>query len=417
MAGYFHERLNTGTKDPLKAKAIVFAQGDAHAALVFCDLVSVPASVTVRARQQAAARTGIPAGHIGIAATHSHTGPLFHGPMEKILRERAVAEKGKDPHEFGYAAALTNRLVEALVKACEAVAPASLEVGRAEEKGVSFHRRFHMKDGTVRTNPGQGNPDVVRPAGPIDPEVGILLARGRAGPVASLTVFACHLDTVGGTDYSADYPFFLERDLRILLGDSFVSLFGAGPCGNINHVDVTVKERLRTETIGATLARRVAGQLPRLAAVEPALAVRNARVDVPLQVPTPRQVEEANAARPKVGSRELPFLKQVETVRVLHLLDLPNPYPLEVQAFRLGRDVAVVTLPGEVFVELGLAIKRASPFRHTFVVELANDNPAYVPTREAFPQGAYEVENSRVAPGGGEKLVETAVALLEELKP
>jgi hypothetical protein len=76
-----------------------------------------------------------------------------------------------------------------------------------------------------------------------------------------------------------------------------------------------------------------------------------------------------------------------------------------------------VTLPGEVFVEFGLAIRKASPFKKTFVVELANDNPAYVPTREAFTQGAYEVVNSRVQPGGGEKLVETAIELLKELKP
>ena len=73
---------------------------------------------------------------------------------------------------------------------------------------------------------------------------------------------------------------------------------------------------------------------------------------------------------------------------------------LEVQVLRLSRDTAIVTLPGEIFVELGLAIKRQSPFAHTFVVELANDNCAYVPNRAAFAQGAYEVENSRVAPGG-----------------
>ena len=76
---------------------------------------------------------------------------------------------------------------------------------------------------------------------------------------------------------------------------------------------------------------------------------------------------------------------------------------------------AIVTLPGEIFVELGLAIKRRSPFPNTFVVELANDNCAYVPTREAFAQGAYEVENSRIAPGGGEALVEEAVKLLQAL--
>jgi len=78
--------------------------------------------------------------------------------------------------------------------------------------------------------------------------------------------------------------------------------------------------------------------------------------------------------------------------------------------------VAVVGLPGEVFVDLGLAIKRASPFATTLVVELCNDAPGYIPTRKAFAEGSYETVNSRVETGGGEKMVETAVRLLNELK-
>jgi hypothetical protein len=92
-----------------------------------------------------------------------------------------------------------------------------------------------------------------------------------------------------------------------------------------------------------------------------------------------------------------------------------NTLPMEVQVFRLSDDVAIVALPGEVFVELGLAIKKASPFATTLVIELANNSPAYIPTREAFFDGDYEVINSRVKPGGGEMLVDTALRLLREL--
>jgi neutral ceramidase len=83
---------------------------------------------------------------------------------------------------------------------------------------------------------------------------------------------------------------------------------------------------------------------------------------------------------------------------------------------RLAPEVAVVTLPGEVFVELGLAIKRASPFRTTLVIELANDNPAYIPTKKAFAEGSYETVNSRVQPGSGEQMAEAATRLLKELR-
>jgi hypothetical protein len=110
------------------------------------------------------------------------------------------------------------------------------------------------------------------------------------------------------------------------------------------------------------------------------------------------------------------FLEQVETAKIVDLaLRKSDSIPLEVQAFRLSRDVAIVTLPAEVFVELGLAIKRASPFKTTLVIELANDDPAYIPTQKAFAEGSYETVNSRVVPGSGEKMVEAAVKLLKEL--
>ena len=89
---------------------------------------------------------------------------------------------------------------------------------------------------------------------------------------------------------------------------------------------------------------------------------------------------------------------------------------MEVQVFRVADDVAIVGLPGEVFVELGMAIKRASPFKHTIVIELCNDAPGYVPTLKAFGEGSYETVNSRVLPGGGEILVDEAIRLLREIR-
>src|SRR5579875_3268044 len=99
MAGYFNERLNTGTHDPLQAKALVLRQGDEGAALEFCDLVGIARQVSDRARQLAAKKTGIPASNILIAATHSHTGPLYSGAMREYFHDRAIADKGSDPHE------------------------------------------------------------------------------------------------------------------------------------------------------------------------------------------------------------------------------------------------------------------------------------------------------------------------------
>jgi len=425
MAGYFSERLNTGTHDPLMAKAIVLRQGDQQAALVFCDLIGLPAELTGPVRRAAEEKTGIPAANIMIAATHAHTGPLFFGTLRRHFHEQATAKGGTDPHEKqDYSAQLAGKLVEVIATAKAAVKPVKLQAAIAKQQGLSFNRRFHMKDGSVRFNPGKLNPDIVRPAGPIDPDVGILLVRSAAGdrPLASLCVFALHLDTVGGAEYSADYPYFLEQSLRQKLGERFVSLFGNGTCGDINHVDVSHNRRQQgqeeAKRIGETLAATVQGGSASLKDLKgPSLAVRSEVVEAPLQQPTAEDIAWAEEAINKVGTKDLSFLDQVKAYKIKSLRSRgAKTLPMTVQAFRLGEDMAIVALPGEVFVDLGLAIKRASPFAVTLVVELANDSPSYVPTRKAFAEGSYETVNSRVQPGGGEMLVEAAGRLLKQLK-
>lgn len=420
MSGYFYERLSTGAANPLHAKALVLRQGDQRLALVFCDLIGVPLEVSSQARRQAAEKTGIPAANILVAGTHSHTGPLYFGALRRHFHEQAMAKGGSDPQEqVDYAADLTAKIVRAVAEADAAARPARLEAGAARQAGLAFNRRYHMKDGSVRFNPGPLNPNIVRPAGPTDPQVGIVLVRdaGDARPAAAVVNFAMHLDTTGGTLYAADYPFYLEQALRETLGERFTLLFGTGTCGDINHVDITKKERPKSDAIGRTLAATVQMALPGLKAVaSPALAARSETLRVPLQRYTPEQLAKAREDIRKVGTRQLAFLAEVETCKILSLeMRGGDTMPLEVQAFRLGKDVAIVGLPGEVFVELGLAIKRASPFPTTLVVELCGDDPAYIPTKKAFAEGSYETVNSVIAPGGGELLVEAAVRLLKTL--
>jgi len=319
-----------------------------------------------------------------------------------------------------YAEALVEKLAGVIAQADAAAKPVRLAAGSTEQQSLSFNRRFHMKNGTVRFNPGVLNPDIVRVAGPVDPEVGMVFlqeAEGDNDAVAAIVNFALHLDTVGGTKYAADYPYYLEQSLREQYGDKFVLLFGTGTCGDINHIDVTKKERLKTDYIGRTLAETVKAKKESLKAVaEPLLAVRSRIIEAPLQQFGPEKVAWAGEKIKKVGTRELSFLEQVEAYKILATqMHSGQTIPLEVQVFRLSRDVAVVGLPGEVFVDLGLAIKRASPFATTLVIELCQDAPGYIPTRKAFAEGSYETVNSRIAPGGGEMMAEAAIRLLKEL--
>jgi hypothetical protein len=172
------------------------------------------------------------------------------------------------------------------------------------------------------------------------------------------------------------------------------------------------------ETLGKALAVTVKEATRKAKDVQrPALAVRSRIVHAPLATYSEMDLAWAKEA---LGSR-MSFLMGVRARRIVSLAELREEYgesmPVEVQAFRIAGDLAIVTLPGEVFVELGLAIKEGSPFANTLVIELANSNRTrYVPTRKAFCEGDYEVVNSRLESGGGEMMVEAAVALLEELK-
>ncbi|HOD81053.1 MAG: Neutral/alkaline non-lysosomal ceramidase [Planctomycetes bacterium ADurb.Bin126] len=418
MSGYFHERLSDGVLDPLRAKAMVLAQGGRKLAIVSCDVIALTREITDPARKRIAEALKIPPANVLISATHTHTGPLYMGVLRDYFHQRAVDKTGSDDCEKDpYPPRLIEGIVQAVTKAHAALKPVRLEAGSARQEGLSFNRRFHMQDGSVVFNPGVLNPRIVRPAGPIDPQVGIVLCRDAADGKAlgGIVNFALHLDTTGGTKYSADYPHYLEQSLRRTLGEQFVCLYGTGTCGDINHIDVTRRERLTAERIGATLADTVAAKTGSLGAVHADLAAQSRTIELPLPQFTDEQIDQARADMPKVGTRELPFLGQVEACRRLAVHKRgAATMKHEVQVLRLGRELAVVGLPGEVFVELGQAVKKASPFQTTLVIELAQDCPAYVPTRKAFAEGSYETVNTHVTSGGGERLAETACELLKQ---
>jgi neutral ceramidase len=358
-----------------------------------------------------------------ICATHTHTGPLFDDVRRYYFHQAAVAQYGTDPHEtIDYPAFLIRRLAEVISKGQASLRPAELALGVARQEGVAFNRRYWMKNGQVRFNPGQLNTNIVRPAGPIDPDIAILQARdARTGrPFAGATVFAMHSDTVGGTLYSADYEYFVEQTLRHSFGSNYISAFGLGTCGDINHIDVSKQEPVAgfpvAERIGRTLGQTVLKACSHLSTIkEPILAARSSTLPIALQSVSPEQVADAKAMLDKLADAKTDFFTKVTAVKVLDLERRGSSLPMEVQVFRLDGDTVIVCLPGEIFVELGLAIKHASPFPRTIVLSICNDRPSYVPTRKAFAEGSYEVTNSRVVPGTGEKLVETALELLNQL--
>ncbi|MGE3820313.1 MAG: hypothetical protein AB7I30_12905 [Isosphaeraceae bacterium] len=422
MAGYYFARAAEGVHDDLYAKALVIESGGAKAALVALDLISTTRDMVEEARREIEAATGIPGGSVMISATHAHTGPVLRG-----RGERDVALGGDTDPVVTFRKGLPGKIARAVQQADAALAPARLSVAHGEEATIAFNRRFHMKDGTVGWNPGKLNPRIVKPAGTIDPDVPLIFAETADGktPIAAYVNYAVHLDNVGGPMISADMPYTLSKSLGEFLGPKAVTLFTAGCCGDINHVDVNwsapQKGFENAARMGVILAGEVLRSWPRLAPFKPgALRFKSATVALDLPKVEPGDVEKAReiAQRHRSGDKtNAPkFLEQVWAYKTLDVAAREGkPQEVEVQVIALGDEVAWVSLPGEIFVELGLSVKQDSPFPHTVIAELANGAIGYVPSRRAYTQGNYEVVSARCAEGSGERLVDAAVKLLKDL--
>jgi len=418
MAGYYATRLSTGVHDDLHAKAIVLASGATRVAMVACDLVGIPPEVIEEARAIVQTATGIPGANVMISATHSHTGPLIPDGGA-----RAASYGGELEIAKRYRAELPRKIADSVRLANEQLAPARAAFGKGQEGGVSFNRRYFMSDKTVGWNPGKLNPNIERPAGPIDPDLPVVLFESPTGaPIATYVNFAMHQDTVGGLEVSADYAYTLSQILGRVEGSGMVTVFTQGAAGNINHIDVSsgAKQQGHAEAarIGTILAGEAIKTYARLSPAEGALRVAHRSVSL-----DPAKLNSGDEQRARELKKQLEARAAVQfldTVFAFKALDTAaragKPLEAEVQAFALGDQLAWVALPGEIFTELGSSIKRASPFPLTIVVELAHGPVTYFPNSEAFPQGNYEVVTSRAAQGSGEKLAQAANELLRELR-
>jgi hypothetical protein len=421
MAGYYAERLSKGVHDPLHAKAIVLERGGKKAALVSLDLISTPLAMVEEARREIERTSGILGPDVMISATHAHTGPVLQG-----TGARASAFGGDNPLALAYHKRLPAKIAESVRLADRALRSAKVSAGHGQESAISFNRRFHMTDGTVGWNPGKNNPKILKAAGTIDPDVAVVYFEAldpARTPLATYVNHAVHLDNVGGTEFSADMPATIAELMGRFKGPDMLTVYTSGCCGDINHIDVRWAEPQKghenAARMGVILAAEVLKTWPRLRP-EPvgALRVKSARVKLPLPKITPEDVETARAAVDRLSGKGKPpaFLEQVQAFKVLDVeARQGEPIEVEVQVIALGDRVAWVSLPGEIFVELGLAIKQDSPYQHTIIAELANGAIGYIPSRRAYAQGNYEVVSARCAEGSGEMLVDAAVRLLKEL--
>lgn len=408
-----------GVHDPLLAKAIVFEVDGVKAAIVACDMTSLPLHLHEAARAHVGKICAVPPANVMITATHTHTTPNIRPRFAR----NATPEQRQVMDEY---LARLPKLIAESVRAAEAkLAPAALQAATGEVKGVAFNRRFLMKDGSVISNPAKGRDeglvDVVRAAGPTDPALPVLYFSTPDGkPLATVINFALHLDTTGGQRYSADYPYQIAKILRDVKGPDMLTHFTIGAAGNINHyylLDPKRPHRVKgydeAARIGTLLAAEVVRSYQRL---EP---VPVARLKVSREVIRLKLLEEkAPVVAAQFGNKPEFHDGEVGYTRV----DGKYLFDAEIMVIALGDEVAFVGFPGEMFVELGLMVKQGSPYQFTLVNALANGAIGYVANRKAYREGSYgaSTATTRSHPGSGEALVDSALRqliALRDMKP
>ena len=168
LTGSFNLRPAEDIDDPLYSKAVVIDNGETRVALVILDLIAVPRDIVERIRALVTEHVEIPPENVMIACTHTHTGPQ-------------TRQGGREPRDEAYIDSMIRKVSDSVRLAVRRLQPARIAWGQGEQHDISFCRRFLMKDGTVRTNPGHNNPDIVKPVSPIDPTVGVLYIEDLEG--------------------------------------------------------------------------------------------------------------------------------------------------------------------------------------------------------------------------------------------
>lgn len=417
MSGYYAFRAVRGVLDPIHAKAIVVEQDGDQAALVAVDLGTIMRPVVEAARQEIEARCGIPGARVMISATHTHSAPQV--PRGSLID---AITKADSPAGQAYLKTLPTLIAQSVVEAHGKLAPARASAAIGNGEGISFNRRV-LRAGSDQAlwQPLKIDPAKERPAGPVDPDIGVLAFHAdddQAAPLAAYLNFAMHPTSVGaGTRISADYPGVLCRLMCQRHGPGMMAMFTNGCCGDINHTDYIRARQPTTEELGTRLADAAGAAwkgLRLLTTCPP--RVRSEQVTLTRRTYTEAQIANAHHVADRMLKEKLGTVEMAEAVSILDTtVRKDEPLLVEVQAIAFSEELAIVSMPGEIFVEMGLDLKKASPFQHTFIAELANGSIGYVPTRQAYAQGNYEVVSARAVAGSGEKLVEVALRLLKEL--
>ena len=417
----------TEVHDELHARCLVLDNGTSRVAFVVCDNLGIPREVFDEARQWLAKETSLPAEQVLMCSTHTHS---------------ATPARGTAPSDYGRFVA--RRIADVVRLALGRLEPARLAWGSAHAREHVHNRRWLMKPGRelanpfggmdkARMNPPRCHKNLLKPAGPTDPEVCFLAIRSTGGrPIALLANYSLHyVGGVGRGHISADYfAVFADRVQQLLGADrqqpAFVGIMTNGTSGDINNIDFTAKPppRKRYEQmtfVAGDLAAKVVEAEKKLT-YHDTVPLASARAELTLKTrkPTAELLAWARDVLTRAKNKDYtPRHRHEETYarRAIALSKAPEEIAIPLQAVRVG-EVGIVAIPFETFAEIGLEIKRRTPLGKSFTISFGNGSYGYLPTPAQHALGGYEtwLGTNRVERQASRKITDQLLRMLAELK-
>lgn len=423
IKGYYKERICDGILDPLEINAVAFEESGKKAVLLSADNLGISQSYCDQIRKDIAAAVGCAPEAVYLACTHTHLAPGVGAIMGL-----GSAANAKDRQ---YETFFMQQAIAAAVKATEDLAAATLFYTKTEVEGVSFIRRYVMKDGSIRTNPGWQNPDIDHPLGDPDEQATLLLCKRDGKPEIAIAHFQTHPDVIGGTKVSADWPGFVRRTYEQRIPHSKCLCF-VGAQGDTNHIDVRLTKAEgsgyhRARYMGEKIALLLIDAIPSAKPMnEPHLSYGQTTILADHNKGRPEELEEAiriQKVYSETGDAQLAAAESSEhglkptpivakACRIVELIDAADSRPLRLSAIAIG-DVAFAGVPGEPFTNIGLSIKKDAPFAVTLPTCNTNGKEGYFPTD--FAESSYEARTSRFKADTAQRIIDGFHTLLHSL--
>ncbi len=426
IGGYFIPRQAERILDDIEINALALEVSGKRLVLLSMDQCGMLTPIVTEFRQHISQVTGVELENIFLHATHSHTTP-------------AVSRESENPLQQEYYQFIRRRMGDAAKFALDDLKPARMGWAVGSGDKVSFMRRFRMKDGSVRTNPGIGNPDILHPIGDVDKRVNVLRFDREGADTIVLVNFGLHPDTIGGNNISADWPGMLRRTVEKSIDDTKCIFFngaqgdvGAGNVfakgGDMNDLtrdfDNVFRGYGHTQHIGRVLAGAVLQVYDKVNYVDVDRLVSLQKViKAPSNMPKPEEMKLAHeyADLHNAGhDDQIPYKGMelttvvAEALRMVRLEKGPEYFELMLSGLAIG-PVAFLGIPGEPFNGVGLGLKKAEGWDVILPCCQANGREGYFPMQDAYDEGGYEARSSAYKAGVAELIIAEGTKVLDAM--